>query len=84
MYQSVHTSLHNKAIRIIKSLPDDKLSVLIQFADFLNSSSYRSDTASIHRNDLANKRKQLSGSLKGDIFIAPDFNETPDCFKEYM
>ena len=84
MYPSVHTTLHNKAIRLIKTLPDEKLSVLIQFADFLNNSSYAISVSQMDRSEIRKKRQQVSGCLKGELYIAPDFNETPDCFKENL
>ena len=32
----------------------------------------------------ANKPKRSAGGLTGRFYIADDFDETPDCFKEYM
>lgn len=29
-------------------------------------------------------QKRTPGGLTGKFFMAPDFDETPDCFKEYM
>lgn len=34
--------------------------------------------------DIVDRRKKIFGSLKGKIRIADDFNDTPDCFKEYV
>ena len=34
--------------------------------------------------DIVNRRKKIFGSLKGKIKISDDFNDTPDCFKEYV
>jgi len=34
--------------------------------------------------DIVDRRKKIFGSLKEKIKIADDFNDTPDCFKEYV
>lgn len=34
--------------------------------------------------DIVVRRKKIFGSLKGKMKIADDFNDTPDCFKEYV
>ena len=81
MYQPTLSSLHRKAIHAIKILPEEKLPVLIKFAEFLNSSPI-SEKESVP--DLSERRKRIAGKLKGQIWIADDFNETPDCFKDYL
>ncbi len=30
------------------------------------------------------KQKRTPGGLTGKFYMSPDFDETPDCFKEYM
>ena len=30
------------------------------------------------------EHKRRPGGLTGEFFMAPDFDETPECFKEYM
>lgn len=76
-------TLEQQAINIITSLPADKLSQVISFAKFL--------LAQPETNVMSDQEKtkeehfvRQSGILKGQIKIAADFDETPECFKEYM
>ena len=84
MYKSVGSTLQEEALHAIIVLPEDKLPILIQFANFLNSETYDSGYSVKHTKKMAEERKKLFGKYKGSIQLSDDFNETPDCFSEYM
>lgn len=52
---------------------DEKLNLLSFIAALLKSNS-----------KPEKKVKRTLGGLKGQIWMADDFDETPDCFKEYI
>lgn len=61
-------------IREIDQLPEDKLSQVVQFVSTLRNASPKKP---------ASKRK--IGALKGTlIYMAPDFDEPLEDFKDYM
>lgn len=72
-------TLEQQAIHIITALPTDKLSQVISFAKFLLTQPEADMTL-----NQGKKFFRQSGILKGQISIADDFDETPECFKEYM
>lgn len=76
-------TLQQEAVQAIQIVPEEKLPFLIQFARFLSSSDNSVMIQPI-QNDTQKKRSLMSGILKGKIKMSEDFNETPDCFKEYM
>ena len=84
MYKTTESSLQEEAIHAIIVLPEDKLPIIIEFANFLNSSSNNFPVENGSTNNLGEKRKKIYGTLKGKIQIADDFDETPDCFAEYL
>ncbi|MDE6619467.1 MAG: DUF2281 domain-containing protein [Lachnospiraceae bacterium] len=76
-------TLQQQALDVIESLPDDKLSQVIQFAEYLAEKnriviSAQSEPA----NEDGYVRKP--GVLKKKMVMSEDFDETPECFKEYM
>lgn len=76
-------TLQQQAINVMERLPDDKLAQVIQFAEFLASRT-KSDI-SAERNTVQGERYlRKPGILKRKMMMADDFDETPDCFKEYM
>ena len=40
----------------------------------------------LYKNQSSKNKKQIRqpGGLEGNFYMAPDFDETPDCFKDYM
>ncbi len=76
-------TLEQQAIHIITALPADKLSQVVNFAKFLLAQS-ETDIASERIKTNGKEKIRQSGILKGQISIADDFDETPECFKEYM
>lgn len=73
-------TLQQQAEQVIQVLPDDKLPSLIQFARFLLDSSDNSSAMAAAKP----KAHRKIGRLKGKIWMADDFNETPEVFKEYV
>ena len=71
-------TLQQRAIQAVQVLPDEKLPLLIQFASFLKSSPQ------IALDETHGNSKRKIGRLKGKIWMADDFNETPSEFKEYI
>lgn len=70
------------AINIITALPADKLSQVISFAKFLLAQP-ETDMISVQEKTEKESFVRQPGILKGQIKIAADFDETPECFKEY-
>ena len=52
---------------------DEKITLLSFIADLLK-----------HNPKIENKPKRKFGELKGKIFISEGFDETPECFKDYI
>ena len=61
-----------------KKIPAKYMDQLLEYMDFLMFKS----THDAGGDDLPEKR--TLGQFKGRIKMADDFDETPDCFKEYM
>ena len=78
-------TLQQQALRAVQLLPEDKLPVLIEFARFLNQTDSADQIVSPARSSVVSQRRSaLSGILKGQVYMADDFNETPEVFKEYL
>ncbi len=84
MVKTVEQSLQKEIINEASILSEEKLRMLFQFAKFLSSSSYDQVRNETVNKDLIRKRKKIAGKLKGKIWMADNFNATPDCFKEYI
>lgn len=74
-------TLQQKVESEINIMQEEKLQILIQFAEFLNSSDHACFPT---RKGQEIDRSGMYGMLKGEIWMADDFNETPEEFKEYM
>ena len=59
---------------------------LFSLEEQLHLLSYIANTVSVSAKSLAQKKmpKRQAGGLTGKFYMADDFDETPDCFKEYM
>jgi hypothetical protein len=72
--------MSNETLEKIKRLPPEKLKELDAFVDELLAKSVgESGTES-----LAELRKKNMGRLQGRVWMADDFNVTPEDFKEYL
>ena len=65
----------------LKSLPPDKQQEVADFVDFL-ANKYA--LPKLSREELIEKRSKAFGSMRGQIRMADDFNETPEDFKDYL
>lgn len=63
---------YSELIEAAKDLSENDISEVVDFVNFLKLKSNRSN-------------RVVLDSLKGKLkYMADDFDETPDCFKEYM
>lgn len=74
-------TLQQQALHVIESLPDDQLSQVIQFAEYLAA---KSKTVAKRGSEIENGYIRQPGVLKRKMVMSEDFDETPECFKEYM
>ena len=66
----------------VKQLPPDKQKEVEDCVDYLVSKySIGEDTGT---ESIGEKRRRNMGRMRGQIWMADDFNETPDDFKDYM
>ena len=65
MFKTAESSLQKKALHAVIVLPEEKLPILIQFADFLKNESYNADIPDFSEKNTAEKRSSISGCLKG-------------------
>lgn len=67
-------------IEKIKTLPLDKQQEVDDFVDFLvKKYQFKSEEESV-----GEQRRKNAGLAKGKIWMADDFNETPEDFKDYI
>lgn len=59
---------------------------LLSFEEQLHLLAYIANRVDMRskENVQAKKPKRTAGGLTGKFWMADDFDETPDCFKEYM
>lgn len=78
-------TLQQRALNVIEHLPDEKLSQVIQFAEFLSSNSTSVMPTERKAVDEDNdKYIRKPGILKRKMVMSDDFDETPECFEEYQ
>ena len=77
--------MNTDTIDILNKLPPDKQQEVNDFIAFLLQ-KYQSPAAPINASDeiLLKNRMQIAGRMKGKIWMADDFNDTPDDFKDYI
>ncbi len=70
-------------VKEAKELPEDMIEQAIEFIRFLKYASEKKQAKDPADNDIIFHRSvnPLAGEL---IAIADDFDQTPDCFKEYI
>ncbi len=77
--------MKEKAVNIINCMSEDKVyyvSQLLESIEGLNGKKSETDSVNISVNKSSGRKL---GPLAGRfVFMADDFGETPDCFKEYM
>lgn len=75
-------TLQQQAIMEVNRLSEDDLSQVIQFINFLQFSKSRDSSTTIQQSSEGKYRTR--GGFSGKVILADDFNETPDCVKEYI
>ncbi len=63
-------------IKEAEALPEEQIQEVIDFILFLKTKS--------SGNKTKNKKRQLGVFKEEPFFMADDFDETPECFKEYV
>jgi len=66
-------------IKAADGLSEKGLAIVIEFVEFVKNKEKKEQT--VDSSKPVRKLGTLSGGLK---YMADDFDETPDCFKEYM
>ena len=73
---------YDTLVKEAKDLPEDMIEQIIEFMRFLKSSKKEQAKHSISNSMTFHRSvNPLEGEL---IAIAEDFDETPECFKEYI
>ncbi len=74
---------YDTLVREAKELPEDMIEQAIEFIRFLKYASEKKQTMHSTNSDIIFHRSvnPLAGEL---VFIADDFDKTPECFKEYV
>lgn len=76
--------MYDTLITESKDLPEDMLFEIVQFVRFLKSKMAQKHSAT-NKESRQNLSKRKPGILSGGLlYMADDFDETPDCFQEYM
>lgn len=74
---------YDTLIREAKDLPEDMIEQVIEFMRFLKYVSKKEKTKESISNDITFHRS-VNPLADEFIAIAEDFDETPECFKEYI
>jgi len=74
--------MDNLTLEKVKKLPPEKQQEVEDFIDYLLNKYEVRGQREIEF--IAEQRRKNAGRLKGQIWMADDFNETPDDFKDYM
>ena len=81
----IMTVMKEKAVDIISRMSEDKVYHVLQLLEGiegLTGKNLEMDSMDISVNKSSGRKLgPLAGGL---VFMADDFDETPDCFKEYM
>jgi hypothetical protein len=77
--------MNTDTIDILNKLPPDKQEEVNDFIAFLLE-KYQNPDVSRNSSDEAilKNRMAIAGRMKGKIWMADDFNDTPDDFKDYI
>lgn len=66
----------------LRLVPESEFDFVSQILDFVLSKNSKSEKASVENKEKNAIRKL--GQWKGQVWIADDFDETPECFKDYV
>lgn len=77
--------MNTETIDILNKLPLDKQ---LEVNDFIAFLSQKYQNADVFRNSgddaILKNRMAIAGRMKGKIWMADDFNDTPEDFKDYI
>ena len=74
---------YDTLVREARDLPEDMIEQVIDFMRFLKYTSKKEQTKPSISNDAV-FRRSVNPLADEFISIAEDFDETPECFKEYL
>ena len=66
----------------LRLVPESEFDFVSQILDFVLSRNSQKNSVKTKQEEAKPMRKL--GQWKGQVWIADDFDETPDCFKEYV
>ena len=66
----------------LRLVPESEFDFVSQVLDFVLSRNSKTEKVDVEKKKKKSIRKL--GQWKGQVWIADDFDETPDCFAEYM
>lgn len=75
---------HELLEKELKDLPEANIADVIDYIKFLKSKLLNTENNLSPATANRKHAQRKLGVLQGDFFMADDFDETPDCFKEYM
>ncbi len=79
------TIAKERAVDIISRMSEDKVYYVLQLLESIEGLTGKdSETDSVNISVNKSSGRKLGPLAGGLVFIADDFDETPDCFKEYM
>lgn len=74
-------TLRQQVIKEAGFLSEEELLQVIQFMNFLRYNKSQRVSVMVEQKK---KKYRERGCLSGQVKISDDFNETPECFKEYI
>lgn len=75
-------TLRHELTERIAYLGYDQMLQLRGYMDSFSQTSFQSSSCPKPEQELPIRR--MPGVLKGKVWMSDDFDETPDCFKEYL
>lgn len=79
------TAMKEKAVDIISNMSEDKVYYVLQLLEGIEGlTGKNSQKDSVNVSGNRSSGRKLGPLAGGLVFMADDFDETPDCFKEYM
>lgn len=78
-------TLKQQDMNAINFLPNEQLPQLMAYIESLKSTFTKKGMKSVPATGIKNtNRRNLRGLMPGTVTMSEDFNETPDCFEEYI
>lgn len=74
--------MNNLTLEKLQQLPPEKQQEVEDFVEYLLEKY--AINKNVDMEAIAEQRRKNAGRLRGQIWMADDFNETPDDFKDYM